>query len=328
MSYIALIDRFIHPFIIYVLAGTLISYILVSIATKMPLFKDSKARALLYMLPFAVPVAAYIWFRPYISYNCILFKRPMGIINNWLCTGAKGVAAVLTPLFFFVTIFAVTKAVVSIFAIRRITKKYGFATPEDYPALFEITNRLCLKGDIEEPRIIVTRDYFARSFTMGKRFPVIVLSEGLLGALDHEELETVIAHELGHIKRSDSMLNWLTVFVRDVMFFSPFVYLSFKKLAAEKEMATDDFAISLTGKPYAFAEALIKVWRLSPRKLLNNLAFDNFMPYPNFVSGSGILELRVKRIVNNENTAGYSAFAVPVIIILGITALYLVNLFC
>jgi len=92
------------------------------------------------------------------------------------------------------------------------------------------------------------------------------------------------------------------VFLRDLMFFTPLVFWAFRDLTAEKEKASDDFAIRLTGKPMAFAQALIKVWRMSPRTLFDNLALDNFMPHPNFVSQAGILEHRVKRILNDEYT--------------------------
>ena len=64
---------------------------------------------------------------------------------------------------------------------------------------------LCRKGNLDLPAVIVTRDSFARSFTMGYRKPVVVFSEGLIEALDDNELETVVAHELGHIERA---IHW------------------------------------------------------------------------------------------------------------------------
>lgn len=322
MSYIIFIDRFIHPFIIYVLAGTAITYLLARVLTKVPGLKNSKVITILYTVPFIVPIAAYFLFRPFVTLNCILFKKPMGVINSWLCSGAKGIATILTPLFLFVAVFAIFKAGLSILATRRIIKKYGFASENEFPQLFQLVRKLCNKAEISVPQLIVTRDAFARSFTMGRRKPTIIFSEGLLKALDSEELETVIAHELGHIARGDSLLNWLMVFLRDLMFFTPLSFWIFKDLAAEKEKASDDFAIQLTNKPYAFAQAMIKVWRLSPRTLFNNIVFDNFMPHPNLVSSSGVLESRVHRILNKEHDAANR----PVLSLIAVSLLVLSSL--
>lgn len=329
MSYNIIIDRFIHPFIIYVVAGTLISYLLALLMTRIPGLRDAKSRARLYAIPFIIPILAYLVFKPFWDYNCIIYKRPWGQISEWLCSGATAIATVLTPLFFLVTALALLKAGLSIIASRRIIIKYGYASPEEYPKLFGLLAKLCTQSGLEVPKIIVTEDSFARSFTMGRRFPVIVLSEGVLNALDDEELETVLAHELGHIVRADSVLNWVMVFLRDFMFFTPLSYWIFRDLSTEKEQAADDFAVQLTGKPYAFAQALIKVWRLSPRTLYNNIVFDNFMPHPSFINSSGIIEKRVQRILNKEHkTPSNPLLSLAAVATSGVFSLFAVYWFC
>lgn len=301
MSYDYFIDTFIHPYILYVVFGTILSYLLARLAVRLRLCPDAGSKAVIYSMPFAVPVISYILYEPFMTSGCFLTGKPWGVVNDWLCDIGKVLAEILTPLFIVVTVFALFKAGLSIFASRRIVRKYGYSSLQDYPVLVGILNDLCRRSDIRVPRVVVTRDRFARSFTMGYRSPVIVLSEGLLDVLDQQELETVVAHELGHIDRADSLVTWLTVFLRDLMFFTPLVFWIFRDLTAEKEKASDDFAVRLTGRPLAFAEALIKVWRLSPRKFFDNFVLDNFTPYPSFVSHSGILEYRVKRILNENN---------------------------
>ncbi len=299
MSYDVFIDRFIHPFILYVVVGTLVSYLLALVFMRFPVMKNSKARALIYSAIFLIPFIGYAVYRPYID-RCIVAGHPLGSINDKLCTAGEALAKILTPLFLLVALLAFVKGGLSIYATRKIVRRYGYAQPSDYPELFEIIENLCQRADIAVPGLIVTKDRFARSFTMGYRNPVIVLSEGVLEVLDSEELETLLAHEIGHIIRSDSITTWIIVFLRDLMFFVPVVYWIFRDLSCEKEMASDDYAINLTKKPMAFAQALIKVWRLSPKKLFDNIILDNFMPHPNFVSSSGVIEHRVRRIVNNE----------------------------
>lgn len=326
MSYQVFVDRFIHPFIIYVLIGILISYLLALLVVRVPVLRDSRSKAAIYSLPFVIPFIAYFLYRPFSLKNCPTGGHPLGTLNDWLCYGGNALAVILTPLFIVVVVLAVAKAALSIFACRRITGKYGFALPADYPGLFSVLEMLCRKSGIKLPRVIVTKDRFARSFTTGRRSPVIIFSEGLLAALDEEELEAVVAHELGHIMRADSLLNWITVFLRDLMFFNPVVFWVFRDLAAEKEKASDDFAVTITGKPMAFAQALIKVWRLSPRTFFDSIMLDNFMPHPGFVSREGILEHRVKRILDGEHAALdnslFAYMAVLAIVVLSIYVLY------
>jgi len=296
MSYSLFIENFIHPFIIYVLAGTLISYLLARVLIRFSLFKDARLRVIVFMIPFIVPVLAYFAHSPFSVKRCLVYGHELGYINNWLCFAGNVLAVILTPLFIGSVIFAVSRLVLSIWASRRFIRKYGFASREDQPGLFSLLDTLCSKAGIRVPRVVITDDRFARAFTMGYHTPVMVVSRGVLLGLDHEELETVLAHELGHIVRGDSLINSFVVFLKDLMFFSPLVFFIFRDFSFEKEKASDDFAIKLTEKPLAFAQALIKVWRLSPRTVL-----DSLLPYPNFVSHSGILENRVKRIVNNEH---------------------------
>lgn len=307
MSYNVFIDSFIHPFILYVVVGTLASYLMALVFMRFPLMRNSKSRALIYSAIFLIPFIAYVIYRPFFD-RCTVAGHPLGSINDKLCQAGEALAQILTPLFLLVALLAVFKGALSIYATRKIVKRYGYAGPSEYPGLFRILEMLCQRAGMDLPKVIVTRDGFARSFTMGYRCPVIVLSQGVLEALDSDELETLLAHEMGHIARKDSIVTWVTVFLRDLMFFAPVVYWIFRDLSCEKEMASDDYAINLTGKPMAFAEALIKVWRLSPRTLFANLMLDNFMPHPNFITYSGILEMRVKRILNNEHLNSYNSW--------------------
>lgn len=328
MTYDVFIDRFIHPFVLYVVVGTFASYLIALVLLRFPVMKNSKSRALIYSTIFLVPFIAYAVYRPFFD-RCIIAGHPLGSINDKLCTAGEALARILTPLFLLVTLLAVIKGGLSIYATRKIVRRYGYAQPSEYPDLFRTLEKLCHKAGVDMPRLIVTGDKFARAFTMGYRKPVIILSTGVLEALDNDELETLLAHELGHITRNDSIIMWGAVFLRDLMFFAPVVYWIFRDLSCEKEMASDDYAIKLTNKPMAFAEALIKVWRLSPKNLFDNLILDNFMPHPNFVTYSGILEHRVRRIINNEHVNSYSSwFGILALCIISSLAVFILYWIC
>ncbi|MDT3700807.1 MAG: M56 family metallopeptidase [Thermincola sp.] len=295
MFYRQIIDNYVHPFIIYVLLGTLISYILCRILIRAGLFGSAKWRAMVYIVPFIVPFAAYLLPKPLLLNRCFTFGQQPELVTSWLCTGGSVLAAILTPLFLASVVFAIFRAIFSIAACRRFIKTYGYANRAANLRIFLLLEPLCSRAQIKVPKIVVTANRFARAFTMGFRDEVIVLSQGLINNLDDEELETVLAHELGHIVRKDSLSNWIIVFFRDIMFFTPLIFFVFRDYASEKEKATDDYAIQLTGKPMAFAQALIKVWKMSP----GNAIEDSF-PYPAFISHAGILDQRVERLVEGD----------------------------
>jgi len=326
MSYELFVHRFVHPLIIYVFLGTLVSYLMGLLVTRLPLLRDSRSRRLIYSLPFITPLIAYFFYRPFLIDRCSVYGHPLGMINDWLCTGGEVLARILTPLFILVALLAVGKASLSIIAAHRIIRKNGYASSRDYPRLFSILDDLCRKGNIKPPKIVVTRDTFASSFVLGLGTPVLIFSEGLLHVMDEEELETVVAHELAHVAGGDSWLTWFAVFLRDFMFFTPLVFWVFRDLALEREKVADDIAVDLTGKPMAFAQALIKAWKLSPRSWLDRVSLDNFMPHSNFVSGTGVLEYRVKRILNDEynilNNSWFTYTAFLIVLFLSVYVLY------
>jgi len=325
MTYSIFIHKFVHPFIVYVLIGSLVSYMLALLMVRLTVIRNAKSKALLYILPFIIPITAYLAYRPFIIDRCTVYGHPLGLFNDLLCFSAEVLATIITPLFLVVVFFAVLKAATSIIASRRIAVKNGLASPDQYPVLFALLDNLCHKGGFNRPGMVVTKDSFARSFTMGYKSPLIVLSQGLIEALDEEELETVIAHELGHIVRSDSMITWVMVFLRDLLFFTPVIFWIFKDFITEKEKAADDVVIRLTGRPMAFAQALIKVWRLSPKKFFDNVVLDNFMPHPNLVGQSGVIEFRVKRMLYEEpaNLKDYLPGYIAAVIIFGLTMFFL-----
>lgn len=293
-----------HPFVLYVLFGTFFAYMLVKMAVRFFKLQEAGAKVYLMLLPLLLPFLAYPVFRSLEAKKCYLrlgsSYETLNIINNWLCSAGNFMATVLTPLFVVALVMAVCKSIISWYACRRMVSKYGFAAPEEYSAVFALLDELVDRAGIQPPELVITGDRFARSFTFGFRRPVIVLSEGLLAHLDEDELETVLAHEVAHIVRKDAVSNWLTVILRDLMFFAPVIFWVFKELLREKEQAADEITLRLTRKPMAFAQALIKVWRLSPRTFMDSLLLDNVMPNPHFVGNAGVLENRVQRILDDS----------------------------
>lgn len=72
--------------------------------------------------------------------------------------------------------------------------------PQQLPAIYSMLKESCNILDVSEPELYIMQDPRTNAFTFGHTNPFIVLYTGLLDVLSEEELMSVIAHELGHIK--------------------------------------------------------------------------------------------------------------------------------
>jgi len=104
--------------------------------------------------------------------------------------------------------------------------------------------------------------------------PVVLLPLGMLGGLSTEQLESIIIHELIHIRRRDYLINLLQSILEAVFFFNPFVWIVSGIIRREREHCCDDAVIALHGNPLAYAYALtaLEEARLSRSGLALSLA--------------------------------------------------------
>ncbi|HEY8927786.1 MAG TPA: M56 family metallopeptidase [Mucilaginibacter sp.] len=79
---------------------------------------------------------------------------------------------------------------------------------------------------------------------VGHLKPLILIPVGLLTALSTEEIETILIHELAHIRRSDYLVNLLQSFVEIVFFFNPAVLWISALIRTERENCCDDIVVA------------------------------------------------------------------------------------
>jgi heat shock protein HtpX len=79
------------------------------------------------------------------------------------------------------------------------------------PGLFSMVRELSRRADVSVPRMYLISDQGANAFATGLNFDrrAIVISTGLFNLLDGEELAAVVAHEFGHLRKSDTLIMTL-----------------------------------------------------------------------------------------------------------------------
>jgi heat shock protein HtpX len=170
-------------------------------------------------------------------------------------------------------------------------------TREELPRAYQIVERLTQKIGIPMPKIYVIPTESPNAFATGRNpnHASVAVTHGILGLLNDEELEGVLAHELGHVRNRDILISsvaatlagaitWLRY---GAMFggmgdrdnrrdggLSALILVIVAPIAAaliqlavsrSREYQADETGAHFTGNPYALASALAKLDAYSKR---------------------------------------------------------------
>ncbi len=121
--------------------------------------------------------------------------------------------------------------------------------------------------------------------------PMILLPMGILLQLSPEQLESILWHELAHIRRRDYLVNILQGIVETVFFFNPGLLWLSSLIRAEREACCDDIVLSRTNRKANYLEALLSFGYEDNSR--TSLAMS--------IGSGNQLRDRLKRMVNQEN---------------------------
>jgi heat shock protein HtpX len=82
-------------------------------------------------------------------------------------------------------------------------------TEAEAPTLYGITNNLAMKMNMPMPKVYVIPSEQPNAFATGRnpQHAAVAATEGILRLLTREELEGVMAHELGHVRNRDILIG-------------------------------------------------------------------------------------------------------------------------
>jgi len=115
-------------------------------------------------------------------------------------------------LLFYVGLFSLAYALFSYFAGAKVALAINGAkeiSKKDNPRLWRTVENLAITEGLPMPKVYIMEDPALNAFATGRNpeKSAVCATTGLLAALDDNELEGVIAHELGHIKNYDMRVN-------------------------------------------------------------------------------------------------------------------------
>jgi bla regulator protein blaR1 len=127
--------------------------------------------------------------------------------------------------------------------------------------------------------------------------PVLLLPEGIVDRLTPAQLQSVIEHELCHVRHRDNLIATIQMFSETVFWFHPLVWWIGKRMVAERERACDEAVLSMGSEPQVYAEAILNVCKLYVESPLVCVAG---------VTGAG-LKQRIQAIVANRPALAFES---------------------
>lgn len=145
---------------------------------------------------------------------------------------------------------------------HRITEQ---AKPLTDRRLLSDTKRWRKMHGIRRPVRIVSSDRCLSPFTVGLLRPVIHVPEGTAGRTDPALMESIIAHELAHVKTLDSVWMRIQNLVQIVYFFHPAVWIAVSRIHVLRECLCDEIVIAkrrLSPQSYGLGLLAVLKWNV------------------------------------------------------------------
>ena len=157
-----------------------------------------------------------------------------------------------------------------------------------------LVNKYARKIGIVKKVQIHLSQYISVPATLNFFKPVILLPLAAFNHLTPQQVESIILHELAHIKRNDYLINIIASVIETILFFNPFVHLLGKSLKREREHCCDDYVLQHRFDPHSYASALLSLEQLRVGIQLLAIAATG--------KNSHQLLGRIKRIMNVTTT--------------------------
>jgi len=145
---------------------------------------------------------------------------------------------------------------VGFWRLRQLRKS---CVPVDAAALDPLLRKTL--EDFDSPRSVsvCVSDRLRVPTAIGFIKPLVVIPSWTMQELSASELNTILLHELAHLRRWDDWTNLIQKVFGALLFFHPAVWWIGKKLELEREMACDDLVLAKAASPQVYAECLVSL---------------------------------------------------------------------
>jgi bla regulator protein BlaR1 len=193
--------------------------------------------------------------QPFSAQSVAVMPHPAGLAGSSLQA-----ASAFLPMLLVVWL-AGSLAVLSVWLWRwhRISAIARHATPMREGVEAETVARL-QAGELAERRVeIVSTMASIEPGIFGIARPVLLWPAAIVGQLSTDHVESIVAHELCHVRRRDNLTAMLHMLVEALFWFHPFVWWIGARLMEDRERACDEAVVESGRERRVYAESILKV---------------------------------------------------------------------
>ena len=188
------------------------------------------------------------------------FTKPLTVNTVVPAPIASGSVMQLLPPLLCVWLIGVV-AVLCVWVVRwwRVANSLRKARPLTEGREYSTLRRLEERHPAPAPVKLMLSEFSLEPGIFGIVRPTLLWPRSVSDHLDDTHLESIIAHELCHVRRRDNLAAVVHMLVEAVFWFHPLVWWIGSQLIAERERACDEAVIELGSHRHTYAESILKV---------------------------------------------------------------------
>ena len=174
--------------------------------------------------------------------------------SDWLTMRAEQLLPWVDALWFVGVFLLAIRSLGGWLQLERVRRRARNMVPEELELGFR---RICKQVHVGRSVVLRVSNEVISPLAMGVWKVTVILPVSAVLGLPREELEAVMAHELGHIRRWDYLWNLLQMVVESVLFFHPAAWWLSRTVRERREVCCDEIAVRSCAGAAVYARALL-----------------------------------------------------------------------
>ena len=205
--------------------------------------------------------------------------------NSWLVARAERVLPWVDCVWILGMLLLAVRAMGGWWQLEQVRRRARTLVTEELERSFR---RICDQVQVGRRVALRLSSEVISPLAMGVWRATVILPVSTVLGLPMEELEAVLAHEVGHIRRWDYLWNLLQTAVESVLFFHPSVWSLSRAVRERREICCDEIAVQSCAGATVYARALLRLEEQRTIQLRLAMALDGC---------NGSLLRRVKQVL-------------------------------